>query len=134
MSRYRSAVIAMLAASATLIGVPPAHAACHVARFVDTSERVDEDAGRVRLTVELQGRQPACAGTVRYETVERSAESPQDFESQQGELSFAAGDDRVERITIPIVDDDEAEGTERFEVRITGTTGRSPSSTTPLPS
>ncbi len=124
MMRARSFLVAWLVAGmALLLGAPAAHAACHIAGFVETDVRVDEDAGRVRLRVELQGRQPTCSGTVSYETRERSAESPQDFEARSGELSFSAGDDRVERITIPIVDDQDPEDTERFEVHLTDTSG-----------
>lgn len=100
-----------------------ARTVCHVAAFADTSVTVRESDGRARLTIRLLGGNPSCSGTVRWETVDDTAEAPGDYTARAGEASFATGDDREETITIPIIDDERDEPREGFEVRLTGSSG-----------
>lgn len=101
----------------------PAYAACHIAAFSPSTYSVAENAGNVVLTVVLQGEQPQCSGTVDYATEPGTAEAGKDYTHVQGTLTFTAGDDRREQITVPIVDDSTAEGEEKFQVRLTGRSG-----------
>jgi len=114
----RAALFVAAVLSGMVLGSTGAHAACHIAAFTETDHRVREDAGRVRITVELVGGQPSCAGSVRYRTQEGSALAGSDFRAAEGELRFVAGDDRMESFTIRILDDDEAEDVEEFTVRL----------------
>lgn len=108
--------VAILLAGSILWTAGPAAAACHIAAFTDTDVRVDEDAGKAELTVELVGGQPTCSGSVHYRTEDGTAKAPRDYEAREGELTFSPGDDRVETIRIPIVDDGRDEQDERFTV------------------
>lgn len=119
----RSALIAVATLAAALAWAWPAAAACHLAAFVESTASVGEGGGSVTVTVELQGRQPSCAGTVTYETRDDSASAGSDYEAQSGELTFLTGDDRVEDIVVPITSDDGAEEDESFMVVLTGATG-----------
>ena len=129
--RLSVATVVALAGSVVLAG--PAISACHLAAFLGSEAGVGELDGSVTLTVELQGRQPSCSGTVQYETGDGTAAAGADYEAQSGELTFEANDDRVEDIVVTIVDDAEAEGDETFTVTLTGADGvgiGSPSSVT----
>ncbi|MBW3589878.1 MAG: hypothetical protein KY429_10705 [Actinobacteria bacterium] len=101
----------------------PAYAACHIAVFSPDEYSVAENGGSVVLTVILQGKQPHCSGTVDYATEPGTAEASKDYTHVQGTLTFTAGDDRTEQITVPIVDDSTAEKEEKFQVRLTGRSG-----------
>ncbi len=102
-----------------LLGLPGAAvAACHTAAFTQLQIQVDEGGGQVELTVELVGGQPTCSGSVRYQTVNGSAQSPDDYTARTGELTFTPGDDRRESFTVPIINDDDDEGRESFTVRL----------------
>lgn len=87
-----------------VLAVPSASAACHIAGFVESDVQVDAGAGSVTLTVELQGRQPACEGTVDWATEDGTATAGSDYEAGSGTLTFVANDDRTEDIAITILD------------------------------
>ena len=117
-------VVVIAFAAMGLMGLAlPAYAACHIATFSPTTASVAENAGSVVLTVVLQGEQPQCSGTVDYATEPGTAAAGQDYTHVQGTISFTAGDDRREQITVPILDDATPEGEERFQVRLSGQTG-----------
>lgn len=100
----RAALVTAVLAASLLPAAPPAHAACHIAGFVDPTVEVGADAGSVTLTVELQGGQPSCEGTVDWATEDGTATAGTDYEAGSGTLTFVAEDDRVEDITIAILD------------------------------
>lgn len=103
-ARPRAAVtVVVLLLAAVVAQVQAAHAACHIAGFVDGAVEVDAGAGSVALTVELQGGQPACEGTVDWTTQDGSATAGTDYEEGSGTLTFEAGDDRSEDVTITIL-------------------------------
>lgn len=99
-----AAAVATMLATSLLVTVPGAHAACHIAGFVESTVDVAADAGAVTLTVELQGRQPSCEGTVDWATEDGTAAAGTDYEAASGTLTFVAEDDRVEDITVTILD------------------------------
>jgi hypothetical protein len=112
-----------IAAMWLLVTAGPAMAACHVAAFVESSVQVAESDGVASLVVELQGRQPSCAGTVDVSTVDGTAVAGEDYEAVTQTLTFEEGDDRVETVEIPILADDEADGGEAFTVELSNPTG-----------
>lgn len=101
----------------------PASAACHIAGFVESEVEVAESDGVASLVVELQGRQPSCAGTVDVATVDGTAVAGEDYEAVTQTLTFEEGDDRVETVEIPILADDDADGGETFTVELSNPTG-----------
>lgn len=121
------AVVAVLVAVASLgLGVvlpTPAHAACHVADFVESEVEASESTGVVSLVVELQGRVGSCAGTVDVATVDGTAVAGEDYEPVTQTLTFEENDDRVETVDITILADDEADGGETFTVELSNPTG-----------
>ena len=119
----RRAMLALLLAVPVIMVARPAFAQCHIAAFTDDSVSVNENAGQVTLTVELLGGQPPCSGTVQYQTVNGTATAGSDYTARQGTLSFSAGDDRRESISVPIINDTADEPDERFTVRLSGGTG-----------
>ena len=81
---------------------------------------VNEDDGVAVLMVRLS---PASdqAVTVRYATVDGSATAGQDYTASSGALRFNAGE-TTQEIRVPIIDDDDEEGTESFRVRLSDPT------------
>jgi hypothetical protein len=100
----RLALVGAVLATSLVVAVPGANAACHIAGFVESEVEVATDAGSVTLTVELQGRQPPCEGTVDWATEDGTATAGSDYEAGSGTLTFVAEDDRVEEITVAILD------------------------------
>lgn len=101
----------------------PASAACHVAGFVESEVEVAESDGVATLVVELQGRQPSCAGTVDVATVDGTAIAGEDYEAVTQTLTFEEGDDRVETVEVPFLADDHADAGETFTVELANPTG-----------
>lgn len=97
-------LVGALLATNLVLAAPGALAACHIAGFVESEVQVAADAGSVTLTVELQGRQPSCEGTVDWATEDGTATAGSDYEAGSGTLTFVAEDDRTEDITITILD------------------------------
>lgn len=97
-------LVGALLATNLVLAAPRALAACHIAGFVESEVQVAADAGIVTLTVELQGRQPSCEGTVDWATEDGTATAGSDYEAGSGTLTFVAEDDRTEDITITILD------------------------------
>jgi uncharacterized delta-60 repeat protein len=63
------------------------------------------------------------AVSVNYTTAPDTALADQDYTAVSGTLSWAGGDGAVQYVTIPIVNDVAAEGTETFVVSLSGATG-----------
>lgn len=113
----------------TLVGAwlmllaPAAHAACHIAGFVETEVEASESTGVVSLVVELQGRVGSCAGTVDVATVDGTAVAGDDYEAVSQTLTFEENDDRVETVDVTILADDEADAGETFTLELSNSTG-----------
>jgi len=113
-----------LLAAALVIGIQStAVAACHIAGFVEGEVEVDatvhSTSRSVTLTVELQGRVESCEGAVDWATEDGTAKAGTDYVGVNGTLTFVAGDDRVEDITIEILDS----GFGDFHVALSNPTG-----------
>jgi hypothetical protein len=122
--RILSAALATaLAAGWLLVVAPAALAACHIAGFTSSGETVAEADGTVSVTVELQGRQPSCEGTVDYTTSDGTAVAGEDYTATSGTLTFVAEDDREETFVVPILADDDAEDEEAFTITLANPTG-----------
>lgn len=115
-------VLALVAAWLVLLA-PPAHAACHIAGFVESEVEAQESTGVVSLVVELQGRGGSCAGTVDVATADGSAVAGQDYEAVTQTLAYEEDDDRVETVDVTILADDEADGGETFTLELSNPTG-----------
>lgn len=77
--------------------------------------------GSVVFTVSLAGASGATV-TVAYATVDGSATAPQDFAATSGTLSFS-GATTARTVTVPIVGDSTAEGTETFTLQLSSPSG-----------
>lgn len=117
------ALVAVVAFGLALLLPTPAHAACHIAGFVESEVAASESTGVVSLVVELQGRAGSCAGTVDIATVDGTAVADEDYETVTQTLTFEENDDRVETVDVPILADDEADGGETFTVELSNPTG-----------
>lgn len=113
----------LLAAAWLLLLAPAAHAACHIAGFVESEVEASESTGVVSLVVELQGGAGSCAGTVDVATVDGTAVAGEDYEAVTQTLTFEANDDRVETVDITIVADEDADSGETFTVELSNPTG-----------
>ena len=58
-----------------------------------------------------------------YETVDGSATSGHDFETQSGRLDWKDGDDSIRTIAVLLVDDEDQEVSEQFHLRLTDPAG-----------
>lgn len=119
-------VAVLVAVAAFGLGVlfaMPAHAACHIAGFVESEVEASESTGVVSLVVELQGQTASCAGTVDVATVDGTAVAGEDYEAVTETLTFEENDDRVETVDITVLADDEADGGETFTVELSNPTG-----------
>ena len=91
--------------------------------FDSNEVTVDEDAGTVTLTVELD---PASTGTVTVDFATRDglggAKAGDDYTATSGTLTFAATE-TSKTITVPITDDDVYENNESFQVDLSNPTG-----------
>lgn len=125
MARRLSAtsLVLTLAGAWLLMLAPAAHAACHIAGFVESEVETSESAGTVSLVVELQGRAGSCAGTVDVATVDGTAVAGEDYEAVTQTLTFEQDDDRVETVEVAILADGEADGGETFTVELSNPTG-----------
>lgn len=101
----------------------PAAAACHVAGFVEPATEAGEAEGEAVVIVELRGRVGTCAGTVDVATADATATAGEDYEAVSTTLTFEEGDDRVETVALVLLDDDELESDETFEVVLSNPTG-----------
>ena len=71
--------------------------------------------GDETLNIEIEPRDVHEPAVLRYETRDATATAGADYETVRGELSIAAGE-RSYFISIPLLDDDEVEGSERLEL------------------
>lgn len=78
-----------------------------------------ETFARFRVTLSEDSNQTVTVG---YETADESAIAPQDYESSQGTITFAPGEtEKV--ISVAIANDDVAEASETFQIRLSNPTG-----------
>lgn len=82
---------------------------------------VPESVGAVTMTITRSGGL-SLPLTVGYETVDDTATAGSDYQTVTGTVSFAAGE-TARTVTIPIVQDNILEGSERFFVRIRNVNG-----------
>ncbi|MCP4597186.1 Calx-beta domain-containing protein [Neptuniibacter sp.] len=85
-----------------------------------TDISVNEDAGTALVTVTRSGATQVVT-TVDYATSSDTATSGEDFTLTSGTLTFAA-DETEQQIEIPIINDDENEGDESFQLNLTNVT------------
>ncbi|MEE8523133.1 MAG: Calx-beta domain-containing protein, partial [Thermoanaerobaculia bacterium] len=91
-------------------------------KFRGASFPVAEEAGEVTIIVKRQ-RGGDGAVTVDYATTDGSAAAGEDYEEANGTLEWADGDRGDKSFTVPILDDDVAEGQETFGVVLSNPTG-----------
>ena len=61
--------------------------------------------------------------TVSYETIDGTATAGADYTTTSGMLTFEVNGDRTQRVEVPTLEDDEAEETETFTVRLSAPSG-----------
>ena len=90
--------------------------------FAETQIAVDEDAQRLIATIKRSG-SPLGAVSVDYEVASISASPGSDYvEVEPGHLSWADGDGMARTIVVPLIEDDEEELAEQFEIRLSSPT------------
>ena len=82
---------------------------------VNHNPTVNEADGTVELKVTIDKDFAGSSISVDYQTVDQSAEADSDFLPQSGTITFEEGE-REKTITIQIIDSDNVEGTETFQV------------------
>lgn len=87
------------------------------AQLLESALSVEETAPEAILTVTRANGSDGPA-TVRYRAVPGSAGVDLDFESAEGEIQWANGEEGPKNIRIPLLDDDLVEGNETFAVRL----------------
>lgn len=91
-------------------------------RFDQRTYQVRENVGVAVVTVRRTGGSEGEV-TVDFTTVDGSATVPDDYETSAGTLSFADGEEGLQTLVVPIVDDALHESTERIELQLAGVTG-----------
>jgi hypothetical protein len=91
-------------------------------RFDQRTFQVRENVGSAVITVRRTGGSVGEV-TVDYTTADASAVAPDDYESTSGTLTFGDGEEGLRTFLVPIVDDTEAEPTERIQLMLDGVTG-----------
>ncbi|HVT72266.1 MAG TPA: Calx-beta domain-containing protein [Lacunisphaera sp.] len=84
--------------------------------------QADEQLGRAVLTLS-RTQNSSGAVSINYSTAPGTATAPADFTAQSGTVTWADGDMADKTITIPLVADAVAEGTESFTVTLSGASG-----------
>ena len=82
-----------------------------------------ESAGTAVFRLQLD-RENTQTVTVDYETADGTAEQPEDYTQTSGTATFDAGT-RTVLVRVPVVDDDEQDADETFDLRLTGASGAS---------
>ncbi|MDB9535241.1 Calx-beta domain-containing protein, partial [Dolichospermum planctonicum CS-1226] len=83
---------------------------------------IDEEAGKITVTVTLTGVRPDKTFTVDYSTADVTATAGQDYTATNGTLTFNPGES-VKTFTIDINNDTVYEGNETFNVTLSNPTG-----------
>ena len=91
-------------------------------KFDQSDFQVLENAGHAVITVERSHGEHGTV-TVHYATSDGTATAGADYTATSGTLSWADGDESDKVITIPILDDSTAEGTETIELTLSAPTG-----------
>ena len=92
-------------------------------QFTQSAITVDEGIGTFELTVTRTGGQSGTL-TANWTTVNGTALGGQDFVADSGTLVWAHNDTAPKTIPVTIIDDEEPEPTENFQVRITSATNQ----------
>jgi subtilisin family serine protease len=92
-------------------------------QFTQSAITVNEDAGTIELTVTRMGGQSGTL-TANWSTVNGTATGGQDFVAASGTLVWAHNETGAKTIPITIIDDDEPEPTENFQVQISSATNQ----------
>ncbi|MCB1079467.1 MAG: hypothetical protein KDM64_16740, partial [Verrucomicrobiae bacterium] len=91
-------------------------------QFSSTSVDVDEQSGNATVTLIRTGDTTSLVN-VSYATANGTATAPADYSTTNGNAIWLPGDSSPKTITVPIVADALAEGTETFTVNLTGISG-----------
>lgn len=91
-------------------------------KFDEDSFEVVEEAGIAIIVVERSSGEDGAV-TVQYATSDGSAIAGSDYTSTSGTLSWGAGDGSDRVFQIPILDDDDAEGSETIQLTLSNPTG-----------
>jgi hypothetical protein len=91
-------------------------------RFDQRTFQVRESVGLAVVTVRRTGGSEGEV-TVDFTTVDGSALAPDDYDATAGTLTFADGEEGLQTFTVPVVDDGDAESTERIELQLSNVTG-----------
>jgi uncharacterized repeat protein (TIGR02543 family) len=92
-------------------------------QFTQSAITVDEDAGTIHLTVTRTGGQSGTL-TANWTTVNGTAIGGEDFVADSGTLTWAHNETGSKTIPITIIDDEEPEPAETFQVQITSATNQ----------
>jgi hypothetical protein len=87
--------------------------------FTSATYKVEENAGKVVLTLNRSG-DVTDEAQVHYATADGTAKAGSDYSAKSGDVVFPARSSSA-KITIPIINDNVPEGTERFTVKLTPT-------------
>ena len=87
-------------------------------QFIKPLEVISESDHEILITVMYSGENTDPI-TVNYETIDGNAVAYQDYLPRQGQLTWLPGDQKIASITIPILDDRQAETAESFSVKLT---------------
>lgn len=79
---------------------------------------VDEDAGKIVISVTRDGTAGGCTGDIHYQTIPGTATQGQDFEFTSGDLHWDAFDFATKTFDVIIFDNGQAENVETFRVEI----------------
>jgi hypothetical protein len=82
---------------------------------------IEENVGNVNVVVKRNG-DSGVASSVDYTTINGTATSPSDFTAISGTLNFAIGE-TTKTISVPIIDDIDAENAESFSLSLSNPTG-----------
>lgn len=90
--------------------------------WTSSSYNVDEGSGTATLVLSRSNNSTGVV-KVHYATAPGTATSPADFTASSGDVTWASGDTTDKSITIPLVADTIAEGSENFTVTLSAVTG-----------
>lgn len=122
MNRARPLAASLIATVAFWLIPNPSFAGAGVVRFDETEISVNEAHGTIEIEVEREGGDDGAV-SVDFASVDGSALAGFDYQAVAGTLSWADGDDEEKVITVPILDDADAEGAETFSIALSNATG-----------
>ena len=90
--------------------------------FDQTTYQTRESVGLAVITVRRSGGSQGEV-TVEFTTADGSAVAPDDYETTAGTLTFEDGEEGLKTFTVPIVDDEVGESTEKIQLLLSDVTG-----------